>query len=135
MRLPRQRRRQTPETIVSLIDVVFFLLVFFLLVGRYDANAPFDVAPPVASVGEPLPSGGRTVSVAADGRLALDGTETEAAALVETLAEAAAGGPIFVRLNAHAEAPLRHVLPLISELGARGVGDVALVVTPPKEGR
>ena len=47
MRLTRTPRRTPPESIIPLIDVVFFLLVFFMLIGRMDATAPFDVTPAV----------------------------------------------------------------------------------------
>ena len=43
MKLSRPKRDQQSETIIALIDVVFFLLVFFMLIGRMDATAPFDV--------------------------------------------------------------------------------------------
>ena len=42
MKLARPTRAQHSETIIALIDVVFFLLVFFMLIGRMDATAPFD---------------------------------------------------------------------------------------------
>ena len=45
MRLKARRGLTMPDPLVSLIDVVFFLLVFFMLVGRMDATAPFDVSP------------------------------------------------------------------------------------------
>ena len=35
MKLTRPARRQTPETIIALIDVVFFLLVFFMVSNIY----------------------------------------------------------------------------------------------------
>lgn len=127
MKLARPPRRQTPETIVALIDVIFFLLVFFMLVGRMDATAPFEVLPPVAGVGAPMPKGGTTVSVAADGRLALDGVEMERAALVAAVAETES--PV-VRINADAAARLRDLMPLIAALEALEGREVVLVVTP-----
>ena len=50
-RLARPTDRRPPETLVALVDVVFFLLVFALLAGRMDATAPFDVAPPIGAHG------------------------------------------------------------------------------------
>ena len=57
MKLTRPPARQAPETIIALIDVVFFLLVFFMLIGRMDATAPFDVTPPTATTGTDMPAG------------------------------------------------------------------------------
>ena len=73
MKLRRPPDRAQPETIVALIDVVFFLLVFFMLVGRMDANAPFEVTPPYAETGGDMPAGGATISVSESGALAFDG--------------------------------------------------------------
>jgi len=134
MKLTRPSRDQQSETIIALIDVVFFLLIFFMLIGRMDATAPFEVSPPIAQNGTDMPAGGATVSVAVDGSLALDGIkitqETLDRALIDMLA---LNETLRVRVNAHRDAELRHVLPLIGRAEAMGVRDVVLVVTPTPE--
>ena len=129
MRLTRPPARQAPETIIALIDVVFFLLVFFMLIGRMDATSPFEVTPPVAATGADLPAGGITVSISARGDAALDGVAVPdlMAALVPQVENAP---DKLIRINAHQAAELRHILPLIAELEAAGARDVALIVTP-----
>lgn len=131
MKLARPVTRQPPETIVALIDVVFFLLVFFMLIGRMDATAPFDVTPPTAETGADMPAGGITVSVSASGDLAVDGLVVDETALDQTItARLAATSETLVRINAHRDTELRHVLPLVSRIEALGARDVVLVVTP-----
>lgn len=131
MKLSRPVRRTPPETIVALIDVVFFLLVFFMLVGRMDATAPFDVLPPIAQQGADMPGGGITVSVAADGALALDGVEQARDVLLVNLTRQLAASPeSLVRLNADRAVALRHVLPLAAAFEALGAREVVLVLTP-----
>lgn len=131
MKLARPSRRSAPETIIALIDVVFFLLVFFLLIGRMDATAPFELTPPTARHGADMPGGGATVAISATGVLALDGTETREEALLEKLQARAAETPeLSVRLNADRNTPLRTVLPLAERLQAAGLTRVQLVVTP-----
>ena len=129
MRLTRPPARQAPETIIALIDVVFFLLVFFMLIGRMDATAPFEVTPPTARTGSDMPAGGVTLSVSEAGDMAVDGRAVEdpEAALLSAIAE---DPETLVRINAHHAAELRHILPLIATLEASGARDVALVVTP-----
>ncbi len=129
MRLTRPPARQAPETIIALIDVVFFLLVFFMLIGRMDATAPFAVSPPVATTGSDMPAGGITLSVSATGAMAIDGVPSSdpQTALLEQVKVAP---DTLIRINAHHAAELRHILPLIAVLEAAGAGDVALVVTP-----
>lgn len=131
MKLSRPVTKQPPETIVALIDVVFFLLVFFMLIGRMDATAPFDVSPPTAATGADMPSGGITVSVSAEGELAVDGIAVDDSALDSRVEEQLAGtSETLVRINAHRDTELRHVLPLVTRLEALGARDVVLVVTP-----
>jgi biopolymer transport protein ExbD len=131
MRLARPVTRQPPETIVALIDVVFFLLVFFMLIGRMDATAPFDVTPPTAETGADMPSGGITVSVSASGDLAVDGLVVDDAALDQAItARLVTTSDTLVRINAHRDTELRHVLPLVSRVETLGARDVVLVVTP-----
>lgn len=129
----RLRRRPMPavEATVPLINVAFLLMAFFMLIGRMDATAPFAVVPPESDLGATLPQGGATVSISSTGELALDGAAASRAEIVKALAErVAAGEPGFVRINAHADAPLGDLLPLVGALEERGVPRIALVVTP-----
>ena len=128
--LKRPMQRRSPETLVALVDVVFFLLVFALLIGRMDATAPFEVMPPLASSGADLPAGGATVSLAA-AEVALDGTKTTLADLRNRLAKRIAADPgTRIRIQADQSLKLRDVLPLINELEMMGISDIVLIVTP-----
>ena len=134
MRLARRPHREAPEPIIALIDVVFFLLVFFMLIGRMDATAPFEVDPPLASTGADMPGGGATLSISGDGALAIDGAVSERSMVLERIAQQLAEQPdLLVRINAHKDAPLRNVLPLAAEIEALGAADIVLVVTPGPE--
>ncbi len=131
MKLSRPRRRQTPETIIALIDVVFFLLVFFMLIGRMDATSPFEVLPATASTGSDMPAGGATLSIGADGALALDSLATDQAGVLAGLKDQLAENPeLLIRVNAHKDAVMADLLPLVARIEALGAKDVMLVVTP-----
>ena len=132
MRIPRPAPRPASDPIVALIDVVFFLLVFFMLIGRMEATAPFPLDPPTGQGAAPLPSGGVTLALAPDGRLALDGAAmTPEAALARLRDRLAAEPDLFIRAQADGRASLRDLLPLIAALEAAGARDVALAITPP----
>ncbi len=132
MRLRRQPPRPQHETMITLIDVVFFLLIFFMLIGRFDATSPFELSPPITTSGDALPAGGVTVSIAGDGRLALDGVEDDLDRIAARLRQLAGqrSVPLFVRINADASAPVRHLLRLTTALEGLAAADVVLVVTP-----
>lgn len=132
MKLTRAPRRSHPETIIPLIDVVFFLLVFFMLIGRMDASAPFAVTPATARTGTDMPGGGTTLAVAEDGALALDGQALDRASVLRDIAANLRTAPDhLIRINAHHAAALSNVLPLVAEIEAMGARDIVLVVTPP----
>ena len=132
MKLARAPRRTHPETIIPLIDVVFFLLVFFMLIGRMDASAPFAVTPATARTGTDMPGGGTTLAVAKDGALALDGQPLDRTTVLQQIAATLQSAPDhLVRINAHHAAALSDVLPLVAEIEAMGAQDIVLVVTPP----
>jgi biopolymer transport protein TolR len=131
MKLKRRAPPPHSETIVALIDVVFFLLVFFILVGRMDATAPFDLVPPVGVTGSPLPGGGMTLAINEAGEFAIDGRIIDHDAVVEKV-KAALGkdANLLVRINADRNAELRRVMPVVSELEGLGAKQVVLIVTP-----
>ena len=131
MKLTRRAAREDPETIIPLIDVVFFLLIFFMLIGRMDATAPFDVTPATAQTGSDMPGGGATLSISETGEMALDGTAIQSEEMLQAIAERLSANPtLLIRINAHKAAELRHILPLVAQIEAMGARDVVLVVTP-----
>ncbi len=134
MKLNRPRNNQDSETIIALIDVVFFLLVFFMIIGRMDATAPFTVEPPIAQSGKDMPAGGATVAISQTGAMALDGFEMTRGELEAKLTiMLGQDETLRLRVNAHRDAELRHVLPLVGWAEGIGVRDVVLVVTPTPE--
>jgi biopolymer transport protein ExbD len=131
MRLTRAPRRTPPESIIPLIDVVFFLLVFFMLIGRMDATAPFEVTPALAATGQDMPGGGTTLSIGEAGQIAVDGAPQDRSAALATLRTSITADPTrLIRVNAHHAAQLSNVLPLVAAIEALGAKDVVLVVTP-----
>ena len=87
MRFARSRRRNEDERILPLINVVFLLLIFFMLAGRFSASDPFEVEPPRSVSQGAATERDILVLVGADGRLALDGEIIEAAALGAAVAD------------------------------------------------
>jgi len=87
MRFARSRRRNEDERILPLINVVFLLLIFFMLAGRFSASDPFEVEPPRSVSQGAATERDILVLVSADGRLALDGEIIEAAALGAAVAD------------------------------------------------
>lgn len=87
MRFAHSRRRNEDERILPLINVVFLLLIFFMLAGRFSASDPFEVEPPRSVSQGAATERDILVLVSADGRLALDGEIIESAALGAAVAD------------------------------------------------
>lgn len=123
------------EAMVPLIDVVFFLLVFALLIGRMDANTPFEVSPPLASATEDLPAGGATIAISIEGDLSLDGSASTQLDALTALTKRLQDDPdLRIRVQADRDADLRHLLPVLDALNTLGASEVVLVVTPDPDG-
>ncbi|KAA5604085.1 biopolymer transporter ExbD [Roseospira marina] len=128
MRFEPRRHTSDDERILPLINVVFLLLIFFMLAGTLSAMDPFEITPPrSASSGEDNPRD-IVVLVGADGRLALDGTPVAEAdfeaALAAQLTESE-GARVRLKADGHADAT--HVVALMERLRAAGVTRVLLL--------
>ena len=49
MRLPAPTKRALPDSLLPMIDVVLFLIVFFMIASEFAATEPFAVAVPEAA--------------------------------------------------------------------------------------
>jgi len=119
------KKRQAIEPILPMINVVFLLLVFFLLSSQIAPRAPFAVIPPKLPSGEYL-TPEAVLFIAADGQLHFSDAEGNdaLAAVVAQTAELET-----LTLRADAEAPARKVAALISRLRDAGIKSVSLTGT------
>ena len=76
---PARPRRTATENIVPMINVVFLLLVFFLMTAQITPPDPFEISPPEMAQGDAPPNGDVTLYLAQDGRVSLNGVTGDAA--------------------------------------------------------
>jgi biopolymer transport protein ExbD len=132
MKLPRPHvERDDSAQMLPLINIVFLLLVFFLLAGSLRQPEAFHVEPPVVSGGEP---GERETAllIGDDGALAWGA----APLAVDELAELARRwrddhGDAALPVRASARAEAAQVLAVLEQLRAAGVDSAQLVVRQP----
>ncbi|HOV04483.1 MAG TPA: biopolymer transporter ExbD [Kaistiaceae bacterium] len=91
MRIDPGRKRSRSISLTPLIDVVFLLLVFFMLASTFLKYSGLDLA--AAKTGATATAHGTVIvlKVLGEGRLELDGAETPADGLEAALAAAATG--------------------------------------------
>jgi biopolymer transport protein ExbD len=123
--LPR-RTTNAEDNILPLINVVFLLLIFFMVSGTLIQEPPFAVTPPNTQHAAPLDSQAEYLAIGADGRLAWIGEAIEPADLAERLSQRQQpGAPLQVRADRRLEA--RVLTGLLAELRAGGVAQIQLL--------
>jgi biopolymer transport protein ExbD len=119
------------ERIMPLINIVFLLLIFFMVAGRLGASDPFDVIPPETGHAEAARLEGVEILLGADGALALDRREVDRATLMAELARRLGDAPgTRLRLRADQGGEARALVTLMQELRALGAREVTLVTRP-----
>jgi len=128
MRLDPPAPRRRPESIVPMINVVFLLLIFFLMSAQIAPPDPVEVTPPAAPRDAAI-GAGVTLFVGADGAVAF--RDLEGPAAIGAAVAAAGDGDAF-HLRADADVPAARVAALVARIVAAGRdGALTLVTTPP----
>lgn len=134
MLIPEPPRPPRRETILPMINVVFLLLIFFLISARLTPPEPFAVTVPEAAEGDPGEAP-MTLFMDATGQLGFRdalGEEAALAALAAALDTAAVrDASPRVLLRADKSVPGAAVAALLPKLGALGLSDVSLVTALP----
>ena len=128
MQLYTPRAKRDEERILPLINIVFLLLIFFMLAGQFSTSDPLGITPPVSLSQTPAPSPRALVLIAADGRIALDGMSVSEAQLTEFVqARLAAGGVSELYVRADGRASAARVIAIMERLRSSGVEKLRLL--------
>lgn len=123
----RSRRRRSLVSLTPLIDVVFILLIFFMLATSYVEWTGIDVTAPGARTGPPSIEGAVLVQVQPDG-LRLAGTATTPDELVARITERLkADAAVRIVVETARDVPLQNVVTVLDLLRGAGAADVSLV--------
>lgn len=120
------RRRSRKPSLTPMIDVVFLLLVFFMLAARFDSEGALDLALAAPGPATEWQGPPRLVEVAPDG-LRLNGVPVSAAALPAALAPLMAGPRDLVVLRPVAGAGTGDLVAVLAALRDAGLTRLAVV--------
>ncbi len=90
MRLSEAPKRSRAPGLTSLIDVIFLLLMFFMLASTFSIYQKLDVTPGARGAGQ-MEQSPVLLQVFADGQLSVNGQRVKVEALIATLDEAGIG--------------------------------------------
>ena len=118
-----QPRRRNGENIVPMINVVFLLLIFFLMTAQIAPPEPLEVNPPQSQDGEQT-DGTAILFLSATGGIAFEALRGDEA--ISRFAEVEDG---LVRVDA--DLPAADLAKTLATLRAFGVADVGIITVSP----
>ena len=135
MRLQPPRPKSDDERILPLINVVFLLLIFFMLAGQLSATDPLEIDPPQSVSEAAVEARELVIVLGSKGELAFDGALIERATLEAAVAERLSGNPAAqVWLKADSGAESLEVIEVMEILSAAGVARLKLLTVPRPDG-
>ena len=129
MKLPRRKlNAEVPS--VAMGDIAFNLLVFFVILAKYQDDSHIQWQPAQSRLVEPTEHGRVTVVIDKDNKLYLNGQELGASQLSGKISELlgnAEGGRRLVKLKVHKEATAQRFEPVIEAISEAG-GDLVHIL-------
>jgi biopolymer transport protein ExbD len=125
----RRPLAERDANVIPLIDVVFILILYFMLAGSLDQELMEALLPPQSQSLQPPPVKVPIVTVKENGELGYRGMVLDDAGLARELA-AHGGPPERVALHADGAADAARVADVVAVIGRAGVGDLALITRP-----
>jgi biopolymer transport protein ExbD len=131
--LPRRREPDRHDRLIPMINVVFLLLLFFVIAGTFRAADALRVEPPEAAGAGTFDPASLTLVVGPAGEMAFGEATvdmTGAVAGVRDWLEAHPGGDIQIKADRRVRASV--VVPLLAELATAGIANIRLVAVRPE---
>lgn len=120
----RAEQRRTPIGLTPMIDVVFLLLVFFMLAARFAVEGAISV--PLTISGETAPDTPRLLEVSPNA-LRLNGVATPLSDVPEALSGVLSDNSDIIVLRATDGADVQRVVDVLEALTAAGYSNVVLI--------
>lgn len=127
-RLARERARAMEDAVLPLINVVFLLMIFFLVAGQMGQRMSASAAPQSWLSEKASAAAPRVLRLLSDGTLDAGGILVTDEGLAD---EAAGWGGAAVDVQAGPEIPATRVLRVLNVLHAAGIADVRLLTVTP----
>jgi len=131
--LIRKRKRKRPSiNITSLIDVVFLLLIFFMVSTTFAEHPGIKLELPTAGTAEPSKLEPLTLAIDKTGRMFLNDVPIKESALQARLKEAAKKPDTTLVLRADKDVPYGYVIRAMDITRQSGIRRIVSLTDPPK---
>ena len=136
--LPSRKREANDDNLIPLINVVFLMLIFFMVAGQIQRSDVAKVQPPASLSDVRQVEEGITLIVTADGMLYLDNQSVDeavlATALLSVFSQSANPEAFVVLVKVDADLPVDVLQTVLQQVKATGVVRVSLATQRAKEG-
>jgi biopolymer transport protein ExbD len=121
------------ESVLPLTNVVFLLLIFFMLAGRLASPEAFEIQPPVSTSEAQARRDGLEIQLAANGEIALDGKPVDLKTLERRVGEQIEANPgLALRLKADGAGDATRVVAVMQVLRDAGGEKLRLITIAPE---
>jgi len=135
MRIPRKEPERARIEIIPMIDVIFFLLVFFMISTlSMTLNRGLPVRLPAAGTSQKVGRDNVNLTVLQDGKMFLNKQPITLRDIGQRVKATLASDPqLTVVINADGQVLHRTVVDILDELRSAGVSGLAIAVRPSKK--
>lgn len=124
----RTTRKPRQVALISLIDVMFVLLLFFMIAGHLEPVSPLPITLPEADSGQLLDEGPVKVGMAADGRIMVNDTMFTASTVQAELArQLATNKERIITIKADANLEANKLVTLLEHVRLAGGVNLSIV--------
>ena len=128
MKIPEHESSPDIDPILPLINVVFLLLIFFMMVGALHATDILEIEPPSSASQLPDAAGNDLVLLGADGRLAMANQAVDESDLRSMVQDYLRDHPgSVIRLKADGQVEANRVVEVMELLRAAGAEEMVLL--------
>lgn len=125
--LARCRRKNAENNMIPLINIVFLLLIFFMIAGRIEASRPPELDLPVSYHAAPATAQAVTISINAAGQWFVQDQPITADTLPMALDSMALSAQTGIDLFLHQSLKARDLDAMLEALRTQGIARVRLV--------
>jgi biopolymer transport protein ExbD len=134
MQLPSEKHEEETDAVLPLINVVFLLLIFFIMTGALNAVDFFNVDPPRSSSVVQSSVDDTVILISGDGRIAINNNEVDETDLQLSVSDKLATNPdVAFRIKADGRVDAARVVEIMELVEAVGVRRVLLLTLGPDE--
>lgn len=125
LKLSARRRNQRPENVIPMINVVFLLLLYFMVAGNLHLD--LEVTPPSSSATNEPPVGTPQLAIKEDGTLWLQGRQIKMSQISVELSNIFKDHVVQISADAKTDTVIvAQVIDLLGEAGAKHISLLSL---------